>query len=136
MGKMAAIYGNLGQLEKAEQLEEEVWKTRKTVLGSEHPDTLSTMSNLAFTWKAQERDSDAINLMLKFVRISNRVLGSIHPGTVRGKEWIRWQNESPDYIQRASESSPHAEEESEDWQDESLDHVEEVLREKKRAHIQ
>jgi hypothetical protein len=33
------------------------------VLGEGHPDTLTSMANLAFTWKSQERNVEALELM-------------------------------------------------------------------------
>jgi hypothetical protein len=38
----------------------QVMETRNRVLGDEHPDTLTSMNNLAFTMKEQERREDAI----------------------------------------------------------------------------
>jgi hypothetical protein len=39
------------------------------VLGEEHPDTLTSMNNLAHTWKGQDRDEEAIALMGECVRL-------------------------------------------------------------------
>ena len=38
-------------------------ETRRRVLGEEHPSTLDTMNNLAFTMKAQDIYTEAIQLM-------------------------------------------------------------------------
>ena len=38
---------------------------RKRVLGKEHPDTLTSMNNLAFTWKGKVYNDKAILLMEK-----------------------------------------------------------------------
>jgi hypothetical protein len=51
------------------------------VLGPEHPDTLTSMVNLAFTWKGQERLGDALALMQECASLRTRVLGSNHPHT-------------------------------------------------------
>jgi hypothetical protein len=40
-----------GQWKEAEELEVQVMQTRKRVLGEEHPETLTTMRNLASTYK-------------------------------------------------------------------------------------
>jgi len=40
-----------------------VVETRKRVLGAEHPDTLTTMNNLAWTWKCQGRDIEVVEFM-------------------------------------------------------------------------
>ena len=57
-------------------------ETSLKVLDEEHPDTLVSIVNLAFTWKAQDRDAEAINFMIKYVRLRERVLGVSHPGTL------------------------------------------------------
>ena len=56
-------------------------KTNKRVLGAEHPSTLTCMNNLAFTWKRQDWDKEAIALMKECVRLRERVLGLDHPFT-------------------------------------------------------
>ena len=38
-------------------------ETRKTKLGADHPDTLTSMNNLTFTCKSQGRHADALALM-------------------------------------------------------------------------
>jgi hypothetical protein len=38
-----------GRWQEAEQLELQVIETSKTKLGADHPDTLTSMANLAFT---------------------------------------------------------------------------------------
>jgi len=43
---LASTYWNLGQNDKALELELEVLDARKEVLGERHPDTLTTMNNL------------------------------------------------------------------------------------------
>jgi hypothetical protein len=57
-------------------------ETRKRVLGLEHPSTLTSMNNLAFTWKEQGRDTDAFGLINQCVQLRARVLGVKHPHTL------------------------------------------------------
>jgi hypothetical protein len=52
------------------------------VLGEEHPDTLTSMNNLAFTIQEQGRKVEAIKLMADCVQLRNQVLGSEHPGAL------------------------------------------------------
>ncbi|KAH8719372.1 hypothetical protein GQ44DRAFT_623483, partial [Phaeosphaeriaceae sp. PMI808] len=47
----------------AEALEVQVIETRKRLLGEEHPDTLISMNNLAFTIKCQGPTSRVISLI-------------------------------------------------------------------------
>jgi hypothetical protein len=50
----------------------------KKKLGADHPDTLTNMNYLAFTWKEQGRDVEAISLMTECVRLGQGVLGVDH----------------------------------------------------------
>jgi Tetratricopeptide repeat len=52
--------------QEAEELEVQLMNTRKRVLGQEHPDTLTSMCNLAFTWKSQGRDVEAFELLNEY----------------------------------------------------------------------
>ncbi|KAK3304828.1 uncharacterized protein B0T15DRAFT_537715 [Chaetomium strumarium] len=63
MANLASIYWNQSWWEEAKQLEVQVVETRKTKLGADHLDTLTSMYNLAFTWEDQGRHSDALALM-------------------------------------------------------------------------
>ena len=54
-------------------------ETRKKKLGVDHPDTLTSMANLAFTLKSQGRDREAIALMWECVYRRQHVLGEGHP---------------------------------------------------------
>ena len=51
-------------------------------LSPDHPDTLTRMNNLAFTWKAQGRHTDALALMGDCAQARQRVLGIDHPYTL------------------------------------------------------
>jgi hypothetical protein len=57
-------------------------ETRKTKLGADHPDTLTSMHNLAFTWESQGRHADALSLMEDCAQARRRVLGEEHPYTL------------------------------------------------------
>jgi hypothetical protein len=49
MSMVALVYNLKGRWKEAEELFVQVMETRTRALGSEHPDTLSNMNNLAFT---------------------------------------------------------------------------------------
>lgn len=53
----------------------------KGVLGNEHPDTLSSMQNLAFTLLLQARHEEAFALMERCSQLREQVLGEQHPNT-------------------------------------------------------
>ncbi|KAF1968774.1 kinesin light chain [Bimuria novae-zelandiae CBS 107.79] len=68
-----------GRYEEAEELEVQVMQTAKRVLGDEHPGTLTSMSNLASTYRNQGRWNEAEELN---VQTRKRVLGDEHPHTL------------------------------------------------------
>ncbi|KAK2054987.1 hypothetical protein LY76DRAFT_663205, partial [Colletotrichum caudatum] len=82
IGNLALIYWNQGRWKEAEELELQVIEIRKrVVLGDEHPSTLTSMANLAHTWKSQGRYVDAIRLMRDCFALQQRFLGVDHPDT-------------------------------------------------------
>ncbi|KAH7201179.1 hypothetical protein DER44DRAFT_670369, partial [Fusarium oxysporum] len=48
------------------------------VLGEEHPHTLTSMNNLAITWKVYGRSREALALMRSCVVLRERVLDTDH----------------------------------------------------------
>ena len=46
---------------------------RKKLLGAEHPDTLTSMENLACTYRVQGRDYEAEKLELEVMNIQRRI---------------------------------------------------------------
>jgi len=71
----------------------QVTETTKRVLGAEHPDTLTSINNLAFTIKEQGRKMEAIKLMAECVQLRNRVLGTEHPHALSSAAALAdWQN--------------------------------------------
>lgn len=64
------------------------------MLGAEHPDTLDSMNNLAFIWKGQGRDTEALKLIQECVQLRTRVFGNNHPDTNSSLDALsRWQAE-------------------------------------------
>ncbi|PPK71268.1 tetratricopeptide repeat protein [Actinokineospora auranticolor] len=62
-----------------------VFNAEKTALGAEHPDTLSSQSNLAIALGSVGRYGEAVELHRGTLDIRTRVLGAEHPDTVRSK---------------------------------------------------
>jgi Tetratricopeptide repeat len=56
--------------------------TRKRVLGQEHPDTLTSMANLASKYRNQGRWKEAEELEVQVKETRKRVLGQEHPSTL------------------------------------------------------
>ncbi|KAF1923465.1 kinesin light chain [Didymella exigua CBS 183.55] len=76
-----ALYSD-GQYKAAGELEVQVMKTTKRVLGDEHPDTLTSMANLASTYRNQGQWSEAEKLEVQVMETRKRVLGDKHPNTL------------------------------------------------------
>ena len=61
-------------------------ESRKAKLGADHPDTLTSMNNLAFRWKRLGRDAEARQLMEDCIQRQSRILGAEHPDALSSKE--------------------------------------------------
>jgi hypothetical protein len=57
-------------------------ETSKTKLGADHPSTLTSMNNLAFTWKGTGKETEAVRLIEECVQSRKLVLGLNHPDTL------------------------------------------------------
>lgn len=52
------------------------------------------MNNLAFTWKEQDRDTEALNLIEEYITVRTRILGNNYPDTLSSRIiLLRWQTE-------------------------------------------
>ncbi|KAF1967610.1 kinesin light chain [Bimuria novae-zelandiae CBS 107.79] len=71
-----------GRYNESEELFEQVMETSLRVLGEEHPDTLTSMANLASTYRNQGRWKEAEELFEQVMETSSRVLGEEHPSTL------------------------------------------------------
>lgn len=54
---------------------------KKKVLGQEHLSTLSKMARLAFTWKSQDSNHEALSLLKECFQVQTHKLGFQHPNT-------------------------------------------------------
>jgi Tetratricopeptide repeat len=59
------------------------------MLGERHPDTLTSMSNLAWTYESPGRLMEASELMQQAVERSKMALGEQHPDTVHRQAKLR-----------------------------------------------
>jgi len=79
----AAIYfDECGLYPKAANMHKRTWDQKKAVLGEEHPDTLTSMANLASTYSNQGRWKEAEELGVGVMKTTKRVLGEEHPDTL------------------------------------------------------
>jgi hypothetical protein len=60
-------------------------ETRKTKLGVDHPDTLTSMANLAATYWNQGRAKEALKLMEECVTLRIRIIGTNRPDTLSSR---------------------------------------------------
>ena len=60
----------------------QVIETRKKKLGANHLDTLTSINNLAFTWKGTGKETEAVRPMEECVQLQKRVLGLNHPHSI------------------------------------------------------
>ena len=71
-----------GRWDEAEKPFMQVMEASVRVLGQEHPDTLTSMDNLASTYRNQGRWKEAEELDVQVAKTKNRVLGQEHPSTL------------------------------------------------------
>ena len=78
---LALIQAESGWTKDALPLMEEVLKLRKSKLGADHPDTLTSMGNLANRYSEAERREEALKLTEKVVALQKSKFGPDHPDT-------------------------------------------------------
>ncbi|KAJ5827894.1 hypothetical protein N7447_004657 [Penicillium robsamsonii] len=71
-----------GRWKEAEQLFMQVIEISKAKLGADHPHTLSSMANLASTFRNQGRWGEAEQLFVQVIETSKAKLGADHPDTL------------------------------------------------------
>ncbi|KAA6412978.1 MAG: hypothetical protein FRX48_02721 [Lasallia pustulata] len=71
-----------GNWDRAEVFCKSAVEMETRLLGTEHPDTLTSMSNLALTYSHRGLWKEAEKLGVQVVEISKRVLGAEHPDTL------------------------------------------------------
>ena len=81
LGKEVEAILKQGRWKEAEDLNLQVIETSSKALGAEHPYTLTSMHNLAFTWKGQGHARKALALIEDCFRYQTRCIGLDHPET-------------------------------------------------------
>jgi tetratricopeptide (TPR) repeat protein len=71
-----------GRHNLAEKLDVQVMEMRKRILGTDHPDTLQSINNLAMTYLNQGRWKESEELSLQVLRSTRIVLGDEHSDTL------------------------------------------------------
>jgi tetratricopeptide (TPR) repeat protein len=78
----AGYFDYQGQWKDAEGFLVQATNVRRELLGEEHPDTLTSMANLASTYRNQGRWKEAESLDVQVMEASKRLLGEEHPSTL------------------------------------------------------
>ena len=76
-------------------------ETFKKVLGAEHPDTLTSIANLASTFWNQGRWKEAEGLEVQVMEIRKRVLGAEHPDTLTSINNLAFTLKSQNHTEEA-----------------------------------
>jgi tetratricopeptide (TPR) repeat protein len=83
LGKFGGCMYSDGSYEDAELAHTRATEIAKRTLGEEHEYTLSSLDNLAMTYRARGRWKEAEELHVQVLETSKRVLGDEHPDTLR-----------------------------------------------------
>ena len=76
------VFRENGNSYRAGALLKRAVEMRTRILGEEHPDTLTSMNNLAYTYSDQGKWEEAKKLQVQDLEIAKRVLGEEHPDTL------------------------------------------------------
>jgi Tetratricopeptide repeat len=91
MAMLGLAYELRGWWDAAEELEVQVMETRKK--------TLTSMNNLAFTWKGISKETEATRLIEECIQSRQRVLGLDHPDTLSScRALVAWMAEQEDVV--------------------------------------
>ena len=71
-----------GKMQDSERLTRRAFEILLTLFGAEHPDTLTSMNNLASTYWQQGKLQDAADLQERVLEARRRTLGEEHPDTL------------------------------------------------------
>ena len=80
--RFSLVFHHVGSSDEVEKLEVDIMNARKAKLGSDHPDTLTSMANLAFTYCNQGRWAEAEKPKVDVMNGRKAKLGSDHPDTI------------------------------------------------------
>jgi eukaryotic-like serine/threonine-protein kinase len=83
MRGLANCYKSLGKNLEAQRLCEEILVRRKTLLGTDHPETVSSMMDLANSYRELGRDQDAVKLHEEALELAKVKLGADDRQTLR-----------------------------------------------------
>ncbi len=66
-------------------MRQDVFEKRKVILGEDHPDTLSSMFSIAYSYSELGKHSNALKMRQYFFEKRKTILGKDHPDTLRSR---------------------------------------------------
>jgi Tetratricopeptide repeat len=78
----------LGEFKEEEKRLVQILTENRTLLGPEHPDTLNSMSNLAWIYRNQRREKKSEELYLQIMETRKKMLGLYHPDTLTSMDTV------------------------------------------------
>jgi tetratricopeptide (TPR) repeat protein len=91
--RLSLVFDHVGDWNERGKLLMVQVNQRKTKLGSDHPQTLYSMCNLAWTYCNEARWGEAEKLQLKVMNAREVKLGCDHPGTLTSRRDLAWTYE-------------------------------------------
>lgn len=82
INQLGSVLAHRGKYEEAKAMHRQALQGYKKVLSPEHPYTLTSMHNLAFTLKELGKFSNTLSLLRKCTDLRNHALGSHNPHTI------------------------------------------------------
>ncbi|KAG8854496.1 hypothetical protein FRB91_003453, partial [Serendipita sp. 411] len=76
------VYESIGNWNGSQVLMEYCWSEFKSTLGARHPDTITTMYNLAWILLSCGRLEEAERMQREVLALQNEILGQHHPNTI------------------------------------------------------
>ncbi|KAJ7300697.1 hypothetical protein DFH08DRAFT_828209 [Mycena albidolilacea] len=101
--RYGSILWEAGKYKQCEKLMEGVLEKQKQVLGDNHPDTLRTMGNLAWTYSCLGEHQKAKEFNLTVLEKKKQVLGNNHPHTLHTMGNLAWTYSDLGEHQKAKE---------------------------------
>ncbi|KAK1837152.1 Tetratricopeptide repeat-domain-containing protein [Podospora conica] len=82
LARVSSYLHDRGRWREKEPVGRRAYELRQKVLGESHPDTMTSMSNLATGYNEQGRYSEAESIMIEVLDLRRKVLGELHPDTI------------------------------------------------------
>ena len=79
INNLALLYKEQGKYDEALPLHEECLEKRRSILGNDHPNTLTSINNLVLLYKKQGKYDEALPLYEECLEKSRSILGNDHP---------------------------------------------------------